>query len=149
MPDVTTFFQNVFPDVEYRQQLFSKIMTDIDSGKVENMNWDNILITQKSGEQRFVNAVTIPIIDQKTLVSTLIDITKLKNIELNLKETNELNNSLLQTLPFGMDIVDKNGNLLFISQNLRQKFKGEVIGKKCWELYSDKQEKCPDCPLCQ
>ena len=64
-----------------------------------------------------------------------------------LKATNEFNNSLLQTIPFGMDIVDNSGTILFMSEKLKQKFKHEVIGKKCWELYKDDKQQCPECPL--
>jgi len=70
-------------------------------------------------------------------------------VQLNqtIKESNDLNNSLLQTIPFGLDIVDEHGNILFLSENLEKHFDEETIGKKCWELYRDDKSQCLGCPL--
>jgi signal transduction histidine kinase/CheY-like chemotaxis protein len=54
---------------------------------------------------------------------------------------------LLKTIPFGMDIVDETGNIIFQSYNFQILFGGETIGKKCWELYRDDKKQCIDCPL--
>jgi PAS domain S-box-containing protein len=92
-----------------------------------------------------------PIIDDEGKVSGLIgmgvDITDRKIAEIALEESNELNHSLLKTIPFGMDIVDKKGNILFLSENLEQYFGKESIGKKCWDLYRDDKKQCDECPL--
>ena len=61
--------------------------------------------------------------------------------------SNELYNSLLKNIPFGMDIVDENGNILFINENLTHHLGKECLGKKCWELYCDDKKQCNDCPL--
>ncbi|MEI6277587.1 MAG: ATP-binding protein, partial [Prolixibacteraceae bacterium] len=57
------------------------------------------------------------------------------------------NESLIRTIPFGINIVDEEGNILFISENLRTTFDGSDIGKKCWSLYKDNKEQCTGCPL--
>jgi len=75
------------------------------------------------------------------------DINERKNTEESLSHSNELNQSLLQTIPFGMDIVDEYGNILFISENLSKLYNKDVGNHKCWELYSDNQKQCPNCPL--
>lgn len=78
---------------------------------------------------------------------TIEDITEQKNAEEALQESNELNQSLLKTIPFGMDIVDEEGNILFVSDNLEKLFGQDAIGKKCWNLYRDDKTQCHDCPL--
>ena len=81
------------------------------------------------------------------IIAFAIDITERKQAEEALKESYEFNSSLLRTIPFGMDIVDEEGSVLFQSENLQKLFKKEVIGKKCWELYRDDKTPCRDCPL--
>ena len=63
------------------------------------------------------------------------------------KKVQDFTKSLLQTIPFGMDIVDENGKILFMSENFQLKFNEDVIGKTCWSLYRDDKTQCQDCPL--
>ena len=77
----------------------------------------------------------------------VIDITERMRAEEKLWVSNEFNKSLLQTIPFGMDVVDESGNILFISENLAKQFSRDVLGEKCWELYRDDKRQCSDCPL--
>lgn len=78
---------------------------------------------------------------------TVEDITKRKLAEESLRQSNEFNKSLLQTIPFGMDIVDEHGDVLFQSENFENVFGKKAIGSKCWELYRDDKQACKDCPL--
>lgn len=75
------------------------------------------------------------------------DITERKRSEDILKETDEFNRSLLLTIPFGMDVVDEEGTILFMGEKFRRMFGNDAIGKKCWELYCDNNRKCEGCPL--
>ena len=87
--DVNTFFEKVYPDQEYRKEIMEKIMADIQSGDPERMHWENIRITTKDGSKQFINAFNIPLVDQNTMVSTVIDITKQKLYEREIKLLNE------------------------------------------------------------
>ena len=75
------------------------------------------------------------------------DVTLLKQTENNLKEINNFNQKLISAIPFGMEIVDLEGNILFMNKNLEKVFGKESIGKKCWEMYKDDKKQCPACPL--
>jgi PAS domain S-box-containing protein len=75
--DVSDFFYNVYPDENYRSELISTIMTDIQSGDTQRMHWENIIVTRKDGSKRVINAVNIPLVEQNTMVSTVSDITEL------------------------------------------------------------------------
>jgi PAS domain S-box-containing protein len=59
----------------------------------------------------------------------------------------ELVQTLIQTIPFPMDIVDEEGTILFQNQVFEDIFGTEAIGKKCWSLYRDDKAQCADCPL--
>lgn len=75
------------------------------------------------------------------------DITERKLAEEKIRESNELNQSLLRTIPFGINIVDLEGNVLFINNNLKNIYGEKAIGQKCWQIYRDDQNQCNDCPL--
>ncbi|HAH20623.1 MAG: hypothetical protein A2Y00_02160 [Omnitrophica WOR_2 bacterium GWF2_43_52] len=64
-----------------------------------------------------------------------------------LEEINALNQAIFQAIPFGMDIVDTDYNILFLSPKLEAVFGEEAIGKKCWEVYRDSKAPCTECPL--
>ncbi|HZL11027.1 MAG TPA: PAS domain S-box protein [Prolixibacteraceae bacterium] len=81
------------------------------------------------------------------LFTTWRDISERKQVEASLKEINEFSKSLLQTIPFGMHIVDLEGNILFQSENFKNIPGTETDGRKCWEIYRDDKQQCSDCPL--
>ena len=64
-----------------------------------------------------------------------------------LKESLELRSSLLKTIPFGMDIIDENGTILFMNMLMTNNLGKNVIGKKCWEVFKDNKSRCKDCPI--
>jgi two-component system CheB/CheR fusion protein len=79
--DISTFFEKVYPDKDYREKIQNRIMSDIQSGDPAKMHWENIEITASNNEKRIVNAHNIPLFDQNTMVSTVTDITLQKQIE--------------------------------------------------------------------
>lgn len=60
---------------------------------------------------------------------------------------NELNDTLLKTIPFGIDIVDGEGNILYLNDKMKDIFGQEALGKKCYHLYKDDKKQCESCPL--
>ena len=78
---------------------------------------------------------------------TATDVTERKQAEIALRKSNDLNQTLLKTIPFGMDIVDQNGNILYLNESFQKYFGTDALGKKCWKLYRDDQTQCFDCPL--
>lgn len=87
--DISTFFEKVYPEENYRNMIISRIMSDIQSGDPSRMHWENIQITRKNGEKRIVNAMNIPLFEQNIMVSTVIDVTDLKRYEEGLIEAKE------------------------------------------------------------
>ncbi|MDA3817015.1 MAG: PAS domain-containing protein, partial [Prolixibacteraceae bacterium] len=78
---------------------------------------------------------------------TMVDITKRKQAEEALHHSYVFNETILKTIPFGMDIVDESGTVLFQSDSLKKIFGESAIGQKCWDLYRDDKKQCSDCPL--
>jgi signal transduction histidine kinase/CheY-like chemotaxis protein len=75
------------------------------------------------------------------------NISERKTTEEALYQSYIFNDSLLKTIPFGMEIVDLTGTVLFQSENFIKLFGDRAIGKKCWEFYKDDKLQCIDCPL--
>lgn len=68
-------------------------------------------------------------------------------LEKKLIAANELNDTLLKTIPFGIDIVDADGNLLYLNDKMKKLFGNDALGKKCYHLYKDDKLQCESCPL--
>lgn len=86
LEDIADFFNKVYPNEDYREKIKNQVMTDIQSDKPAAMHWDNIEATTSSGEKRIINAVNIPLMEQNVMVSTVMDITALKNAEIRIRE---------------------------------------------------------------
>lgn len=118
--NIQAFFESVYPDEAYRQKLIQQIMADINSGDPDKMKWENITITQKDGSQRVVNAANIPLYDQNTMVSTVIDVTKQKRAELVQKVLFKITDAvgLKSSLEEVIAVIKKELDTLMDCQNL-------------------------------
>jgi len=67
----------------------------------------------------------------------------------DLRQSGALNETLLRTIPFPMDIVDPHGRILYASGLLEQMVGRPAAGERCWTLYRDDHTQCHDCPLRQ
>jgi GAF domain-containing protein/CheY-like chemotaxis protein len=77
----------------------------------------------------------------------LHELAERKVAEEALRQSNAFNTMLLQTIPFGMDIVNEAGQILFLDAALEKLLSKDALGKFCWDLYKDNQQQCRDCPL--
>ena len=77
-------------------------------------------------------------------------VTRTKELEFankGLVEANFMATTLLEAIPFVMDIVDEQGTVLRVSPKLEAITGKGVLGGKCWEFYRDNKRQCLDCPL--
>jgi PAS domain S-box-containing protein len=121
----------------------------IESGNPK-FNIEEILTTS---EGNTLNILTnkVPLRNSKGEISGIlgayIDITERKQAEEKLLQSYMFNESLLKTIPFGMDIVNEEGTVMFLGDNFKRIFGDEAVGAKCWEIYRDDKKQCVDCPL--
>jgi PAS domain S-box-containing protein len=105
----------------------------------------------ETGFHHSLQTSRIPILDSEGVATQLVtishNITDKKRAEDVYRESAEFNRSLLKTIPFGMDIVDEEGTILFQSDNFKKIFGSDAIGSKCWDIYRDDKKQCQDCPL--
>jgi PAS domain S-box-containing protein len=89
LTSVPRFFELVYPNPDYRKEITDRIMSDIQSGDIHRMRWDDISICTKEKGKRWISAVNIPIIEQNIMVSTVQDVTERKLMEMALRESEE------------------------------------------------------------
>jgi PAS domain S-box-containing protein len=77
------------------------------------------------------------------------NIAERKRAEEALRETSDFNKLLIESLPFGMDIVDAQGRILYMSRAMEKAVGRNALGEKCWNLYKDDRQQCADCSLNQ
>jgi diguanylate cyclase (GGDEF)-like protein len=77
----------------------------------------------------------------------VLDVTERKRVENALAHANALLNTLLQTIPFPMDIVDATGRVLFKNGVMEKAVGSEDWDRRCWEVYKDDGQQCLHCPL--
>ncbi len=71
----------------------------------------------------------------------------LEKIEIKLRKDRDLTQVLLQGIPFGLNVVDEKGCVLFLNHRLKTVLGKDVIGRKCWSAYKDDGIQCAGCPL--
>lgn len=82
-------------------------------------------------------------------VALFDDITERKKTEESLQASNEFNESLIRTIPFGLEIVDEEGRILFLNEKMEKLLGGNTAGERCWLIYKDDKKQCSNCPLKQ
>ncbi|OGX40825.1 MAG: hypothetical protein A3G91_04545 [Omnitrophica WOR_2 bacterium RIFCSPLOWO2_12_FULL_50_9] len=70
-----------------------------------------------------------------------------KDVQDKLRQTNELSEKILGTIPLAMDIVDEDGRILYVNRVLETIVGTSAIGQRCWSVYKDDKNQCTDCPL--
>ncbi len=64
-----------------------------------------------------------------------------------LRENHLLIESLLRTIPYGVEIVDEQGRILFLNEPTEKLIGPGQLGKTCWQVYKDDRQQCAHCPL--
>jgi PAS domain S-box-containing protein len=68
-------------------------------------------------------------------------------VEKALQAANEFNQALIDTIPLAFDIVDMEGNILYISKTFEEMVGKEALGQKCWKIHRGNETKCENCPF--
>ncbi|MDD4822238.1 MAG: ATP-binding protein [Bacteroidales bacterium] len=99
------FWNAVYEDPVFREEMRKRVLDDIASGKPERMHWEDIPITRKGEKTTYINASNIQVTGKSLMISTVWDITDRKQSELlilesqkRLKEALDVSNRSRQTL---------------------------------------------------
>ena len=140
---VENFFELVYPDPVYREELRARIMADIASGDPTRMCWEDVPFTTRTGESKVVTAVNIPLLDQNLMVSTVMDVTHRKRAEealrlahQRLKRFVDANIVGIVTADAAGDVIEANDYFLRLIGFTREELeRGEV----CWRTLTPPQ----------
>ena len=144
------------PDLVLMDIVLCGPMDGIEAARVirEEMNIPVIFITAFADDRNLQRAkVTGPFgyllkpVEDRELHITIEMALYRHSMEQQLRESYDFNQLLVQTIPFGMDIVDEEGHILFMSDNLKKQFRVTGTEKHCWEIYRDDKTQCAACPL--
>lgn len=137
LTDINSFFLKVFPNKKYRDSVSKKIMEDINSGDPLRMHWENITVTHQNGEKRIVNAVNIPLLEQNTMVSTVMDVTERNRYLQEIQQQNAFIETILDNLPIGLYILDTEYRYILFNKTMETYSglkKENIIGRNIFEL---------------
>jgi two-component system, cell cycle sensor histidine kinase and response regulator CckA len=141
------WWQLAYPVDEYRHQIETKWIEN----SVEAQRKGGIaeplesLITCQDGSTKYIESTSTSI-GEDTLIF-FSDLTQHRLAQEALRQTHAFNELLIQTMPFGMDIVDEEGRILFMSKAMKDMLKTDAVDSCCWTAYKDDKQQCADCPL--
>ncbi len=109
----------------------------------------NYRIVTKNQEIRWVN-ISITKFEEKGntgVYGILQDITQIQETNVLLEESNRFNKTLLDTIPFPIEIVNQRGEILFLNPEMQSLAGDAKVGDTCWNLYRDDKKQYKNCPL--
>ena len=81
LADPNGFWDAVYEDPEFREEIKKKVLDDCASGDPARMRWTGVPITRKGEETTFVSAMNTPIPGKPLMISTVWDVTEHKRAE--------------------------------------------------------------------
>ncbi len=83
------------------------------------------VVTCQDGSTKYIESTSTSI-GEDTLVF-FTDLTQHRFAQETLRQTHAFNELLIQTMPFGMDIVDEEGKILFMSKAMKEMLKTDAV----------------------
>jgi PAS domain S-box-containing protein len=134
---VGDFFEKVYRDPEFREQIRARVMADIASGDAARMRWEDVPLDTDGG-RRYVSAANIPLPEQNLMISTVWDVTDHHLAGESLRETEEIFSRFMEFSPIYVFFKDENIRSLRLSRNY-EKMLGkpieELLGKNMDEIF--------------
>jgi PAS domain S-box-containing protein len=107
-------------------------------------------MTGADGKKYWFQAIKVPQFDNDGKVIGLVgiarDITKRKQAEEALRESESKLSAMLSSIGDHMSMMDKNLNIIWANEIAGKIFGNDIIGKKCYEIYHKRTEPCEPYP---
>ncbi|MFH0929294.1 MAG: PAS domain-containing protein [Candidatus Aenigmatarchaeota archaeon] len=94
-----------------------------------------------------VNSKPVTIDGQEYLVGFFRDISERRKTEEKIKYEKEFSETILNIMPVGLDIVDKDCIIRFMNKTFLDVFGKKALGKKCYDVYKINKKQCDGCSL--
>ncbi len=115
LADPDAFWEAVYEDAKYREQIRSRVLSDCASGEADRMHWEDVPLTRHGEETTYISASNIPLPDKQLMISMVWDVTERKRAELALLSTNNLLQSVIENAP--VRIFWKDSELRYLGCN--------------------------------
>jgi two-component system, cell cycle sensor histidine kinase and response regulator CckA len=141
------WWQLAYPIDEYRHEIEIKWIENTVEAQRKGGIAEPLesLITCQDGSTKYIES-TFTAIGEDTLIF-FTDLTQHRLAQEALRQTHAFNELLIQTIPFGIDIVDEEGKILFLSKAMKDMLNADAVDSCCWTTYKDDKQQCTDCPL--
>ena len=90
--DISTpdsFWKAAYEDEKFREEMKNRVLSDMESGDPERMQWHDIPITRDGEIVKYVSAQNIPLDAEGLMISAVMDVTKRKQAEKELLKSKE------------------------------------------------------------
>ncbi len=87
LADDDMFWSAVYEDPEFREQIRQRVLADCASGDPARMVWEDVPLTRKGEETRYVSARNIPVPEKNLAISTVWDVTEYRRLVEALQHT--------------------------------------------------------------
>jgi len=132
-----TFWEAVYEDPEFRQQIRQRVLDDCTSGDVERMHWDNVPIARKGEETFYISARDIPLPDKSLVISMVWDVTERRQIQESLRQSEEKFRALVESTNDWIWETDRQGRYTYVSPRVEVLLgyqPDEILGKSPFDL---------------
>lgn len=109
-------------------------------------------VTGATGKQ-WLHVAKTPVFDDTGesvgVLCSVRSISDLKRVQQALKENEHFLSSVFASIQDGISILDTDFNVVRVNPTMERwyEFAMPLVGKKCWEAYQGRQERCKSCPI--
>jgi len=122
LADPDMFWESVYEDPIFREEIKNKILNDCASDDPKNMYWTDVPITRKGNETSYISARNIPIPYKQLMISTVWDVTNRKQAEKALREANTRHSAMIANIGDVIGIMGADGIMKYKSPNIEKWF---------------------------
>jgi two-component system, cell cycle sensor histidine kinase and response regulator CckA len=113
-----SFWETVYEDPAFREEIKKRVIADCASGDPERMHWQEIPITRSGEPIGIITARNIPVPGKKLMISVVSDMTKIKEAEKTLIESEERFRSIYNNSTIGLYRTTQDGKILMANPAL-------------------------------
>jgi two-component system cell cycle sensor histidine kinase/response regulator CckA len=133
LADPDAFWEAVYEDAEFREQIRRRVLADCASGNPDRMVWRDIPLTRRGDRTTYISARNTPVPDRRLMISTVWDVTDRRLAEERLR----LQSSALEAVAYAVLITDREGTIEWANAAftaLTGYSAAEAVGRKPGEL---------------